>query len=470
MSGPYRTLFTGTLVQDAALSVGGADPDLSLVDSSLSRDGQGRYVLRGQSLAGALIATARKLRQPLPNDISSHVGRTKQPKSSRWHVFTSHPEGLPKPEFRQHVGIRQDTGTAAAGVLYDVEVLPRGTRWPLLLEVNTSGDGGAEAERLAAAALLEWRHGRCWLGREVARGLGWLRLDALEARRLDTSYALKWPDSRKMPWDVIKGLNCEPIPAGNFGKSLGLLPAPSMWNYLEVEGTVRAGVRSDEYGLDALSVGGHAAGVATPWASQFLSPEGRKGDIVARSFVPDETFVMTRGANGAPEPFLPGSGLRGPLRHALSRALRQRGEDVCDPNGNGGNDRPARDLPGWLFGTLRNSAALLVRDAHLVGDNWTAAWVQHHAEDEFSGGVFGSGKFDRAILVEGCFSWKMVVEYRHGQLFFDRHRDALLEVFGNFAESGHLPIGAAKWRSAGWPIWSIERKLWGRAGEEPHEL
>ena len=57
----YRTLFVGVLEQETALSVGRSDDDTSLVDSPLCRDGSGALILRGQSLTGNLVATARKL-------------------------------------------------------------------------------------------------------------------------------------------------------------------------------------------------------------------------------------------------------------------------------------------------------------------------------------------------------------------------------------------------------------------------
>ena len=64
----YRTIFVGTLVQDSALSTGGTDT-LSGVDDPLCRDGEGRFTLRGTTLAGALIATARTLYPKIPPEI-----------------------------------------------------------------------------------------------------------------------------------------------------------------------------------------------------------------------------------------------------------------------------------------------------------------------------------------------------------------------------------------------------------------
>ncbi len=69
----YRTLFVGTLRQTTALSVGGRDQS-SVTDAPLCRDGEQRFTLRGQTLAGALIATARRLGD-VPAFISGEVDR-----------------------------------------------------------------------------------------------------------------------------------------------------------------------------------------------------------------------------------------------------------------------------------------------------------------------------------------------------------------------------------------------------------
>lgn len=464
----YRTMFRGTLVQESALSVGGTEGGPPFVDSILCRDGQDRYVLRGQTLAGALIATSRKFVREVPKHITGL-------ENSRWQFYNSHPVREAMPEFRQGVGIRQDTGAAAGHVLFDVEVLPRKTTWPFLLEVETSGDGldGVEAERIAAAALLEWRRGRCWLGRDVARGLGWLHLDDLRAYRLDSQLVDSWPDSgSRNPADVLDALierakGVEVIEAPVFAKTFQQDPTESGWSYLEIEGRIHVGVRDDGYGLDALAVGGHGTvAAASEWDNaHFLKPAGRGELHQIEAFAPDHTIVMTRGAGDKPEPFLPGSGLRGPLRHLLSRSLRALGVSVRDPNLDPGNAAAASDPPALLFGTLESSSAILVRDAYLEEpDAWTAAWIQHHAEDEFSGGVYGAGKFDRTMLLSGIFSWKVVVETDDDNLL--KLVNKYLPPFQRLAKAGHFPIGGAKWRSAGWPIWTIDHVRGSKAGED----
>ena len=60
MSARY-VLILGELVQDTAMNVGGNAGSGRLVDMPFCRDGRGRLTLRGDGLAGALVATARRL-------------------------------------------------------------------------------------------------------------------------------------------------------------------------------------------------------------------------------------------------------------------------------------------------------------------------------------------------------------------------------------------------------------------------
>ena len=90
----YRTIFTGNLVQQSALSVGGNEPS-GVVDSPCCSDGLGRPTLRGTTLAGALIATARKIVEKLPGGITvddhQHTS-TSEFALSAWRFFNAHPE------------------------------------------------------------------------------------------------------------------------------------------------------------------------------------------------------------------------------------------------------------------------------------------------------------------------------------------------------------------------------------------
>ncbi|EDN68995.1 protein of unknown function DUF324 [Beggiatoa sp. PS] len=467
----YITLFTGELVQDSALSVGGNGESGGTVDDPLCRDGKGRATLRGTTLAGALIATARKLYQPLPAKISAKNSGENQsnemPPRSVWQVFTSHPEEkIHLPENRQGVGILQATGAAADGVLFDVETLPRGTRWPFRLAVDMTQQNDKEQNyaSIAAAALLEWQRGRCWIGRAVARGLGWLHLENLQAYRLNTTHLDLWPDSSlSLPAAIDKvAKEVEAIPANQFVETFQLSPAKTSWYYIEINGRLRVGERDNGYGIDGLSVGGHAANQGlVKRDDHYLRSKGQSVDKQNDNFSPDASMVLTRTLTGELQPFIPGSALRGPLRHTLSRLLRAKGHDIQDPNKK--HSQPT-DVVAQLFGSLTKSAPLLVSDAYLVNNDWQAVWLQHHAEDEFSAGVYESSKFDRVALIQGEFAWKLVIEVQ-GIAIAENHLQRL-KLALQYGEKAFLPVGGGQWRGLGWPQWTIERLGKAPAGED----
>lgn len=472
---PYRTLFVGTLVQESALTVGGREGLGSAVDDPLCRDGAGRFTLRGSGLAGALVATARRLYQE--TDLAaislppgSGTGDAPLP-DSLWRVFASHPNPIPRSELRPGVGIRQDTGAAREGALFDSECLPRGTQWPFLLEVKTGKPGGAQAEGIALAALREWEKGYCWAGANIARGLGWMRLTSLRIYRMKKvpAHVDRWPDSARALAETLRELPkiVQSISSHEAVRHGIVVPErTAVWYYQDLEGWVRVGQSEDDgYGLDGLAVGGHGTAVfALPWDRvHMLWPEGAQSPHNADAFDPDFAIALTRVGTGQWAPLIPGSSLRGPLRHVLSRHLRVAGTEVRDPlvQGRRTPETPA-DPAEELFGSLDQDAALLVRDAHLDGD-WRGAWLQQHAEDEFSAGAFSSAKFDRMALLRGGFRWRLVVQGASAEAL-DR-RVAWLETALNYAREGFMGLGGQQWRGLGWCRWEVERTDRRRAGD-----
>lgn len=432
----YRTLFVGVLVQDSALSVGGTNDPFTTVDSAFCRDGRGRPTLRGSGLAGALVATLRRLTDNIPPEIS---GARDGCMPSVWRFFNSHPAD-DKPEYRQHVAIDARTGAAMEGALFNVETLPRGLEWPFLLEVDTSLHDAAD--KLARAALAEWESGRCWIGREVARGLGWMKLMGLKSYRLPADCLDLWPNAEKSGEypkyidETLAGYEDRIAPAQTSPKPM-----------IEISGKIIAGEYTDHYGLDTLSIGGHASEeLAATWDDRFLAPEGMVAARCGAAFDPDFA-IATHPSNGRRVPFIPGSSLRGPLRHAAARLLRARNQDP--------------GLIDSLFGTVKEaseggtirSGKLLVRDAWPVDeDQLKLAWFQMHAEDEFTAGAYEGSKFDRIAVQQGEFEWKMVVEAPSAEEM------KLLDDVLALARQGQIAIGGGQWRGHGWLRWEVDQR------------
>lgn len=474
------SLVFGTLVQESALSVGGSEAE-GLADRYVARDGRGRLVIPGRAIAGALIAMAKRFYPLLPDCVSA--GWEERPddrglKPSVWHPFNSHPvrpradqtavwawcepHEVPT-ELRQGVGIRQDTGARAHGILYEVECVPAGTRWSFLLEIRTreAGELGPLVEAMAVRVLQHWSQGRCWLGGAVARGLGWLRL--ADARLLRVTGDL-WPDSFRPPEEVLAALvrrnDIEVIEGDCLWRIADSAPPQRSWFFVDIRGTFAAGDDPDGYGIDPIAVGASSVTPSDngPALHHLVRPEGCSSAVVRSLYQTDRPIAMARHADGSLRPFIPGSGLRGPLRHALSRLLRQKGEEIRDPNWR--DDTRKSGLPGTLFGTTSHSARLLVRDAYTRGDDWVIARVQHHAEDEFAGGPYASAKFDAAVLLRGEFEWRMVLEGSDKEEV-SKWTQALRALIGDnglpgLGTLGHLPVGGLKWRGAGWGRWTLE--------------
>jgi CRISPR/Cas system CSM-associated protein Csm3 (group 7 of RAMP superfamily) len=429
---PYRTLFIGTLVQESFLSLGGTDDPFTTVDSPFCRDGNGRPTLRGSGLAGALIATLRRLRGDIPEKIS---GNAQGQHASVWRFFNSHPNITAFAD-RQHVAIDHKTGAATEGALFNVETLPPATCWPFLLEVDTTGENGSNFADLAEKALAHWVAGRCLLGREVARGMGWLRLDDLKEYTLTTAHIDDWPNakkSEKYPDYLVQLAKDRQLDVKQI--SAATIPLPGWREYTLA---LSAGERNDGYGIDSLSIGGHASEeLATSWDESFLAPDGISEQAAKSGFDPDFA-VVTLEQNGKRMPYIPGSSLRGPLRHALARLPK--------------DGKKPEPLVNHLFGTTEASAKLLIRDAFLIEDTekpMQLAWFQHHAEDEFAGGAYASSKFDRIAVMQGCFSTRLVIE--------DASDDeiAAFETIKKLAEQGQIGIGGGQWRGHGWLPWVI---------------
>jgi len=521
-SKPYRTLIQGRLCQLSALSVGGS-AGLSDHPDACYRDGRNRLTVPATSLAGALIETAARVfptlldkddsQRLLRDRVTAKKDRPPQDDDheflqSVWRLRHAHPvDASTATEWRQGVGIRQATGATARekGALYDFEVVPRGTQWTFFLEIDTARHaGGAEdgrcVEALAALALNEWVAGRAWIGRSPARGTGWLQLQIDRVLRLKTTEEAidAWPDNTDdlpgvldklaMQSDVLTTWETLLTDSRRVAKEQHW--TYGKWQYLTLAVTLRPGLADSGYGLDVLQVGGHPAGeldsnslpTAKPLSVDPDSTDSR-GDFQQ----PDAPFVNTRPAGkDVSEPFLPGSGLRGPLRHMASRLVRP-ATDVRDPNWRKDPEkervdkildakraqqkprslldrdvRPVVDQVTSLFGAEELCGRLLVRDAELTDGGFTLFQTEHHAEDEFTAGVYGTSKFDRHVLAAGTLAFELLLEAEDSAEL--KAMASQLVPALEMARLGHLPVGGGKWRGAGWVPWRVEKLHWSRAG------
>lgn len=452
---PYRTLVFAEMVQESPLSTGGNSPH-RLVDLPLSCDGRGRPVLRGTSLAGSFIASARRIFGKLPKAITdsfSGSGRSEALTPSAWRFTHAHPLTTGRESvFLQHVSIDPRTQAAKDDHLFSLEALPAGTRWNFDLEISPAEDQAfSEIEAMAAATLAEWcRPGGVRIGRGNNHGYGWCHLENLRIVRLGSAQASLWPDAfapQRSPqeWGEyfrekdVPVLDLEALLAG-FGQEART--ARQEQCLLDLSGTLQVGERDDTfgqgYGLDSLSIGGHARlksqaqdlfeHILTPLNIPFVTEE---------NFDPDFTITALRDSEGKLAPYVPGASIRGVWRGMLSRHCQAMGHHS--------------EILDALFGSTERAGQMSVGDATLVDEDWKLLWQQHVAIDEFSGGAYGAAKFDRLSIARARFQWQARI-VGASQEEVERLAAPLIEMLGALGD-GQLPLGGGVWRGHGHVRW-----------------
>jgi len=438
------TLFTAELVQDSALSVSGLDRESSADQPFALINGVPTLVGRG--LKGAAVAMARRFFDPLPRAVSDDVEHGALRRSA-WE-FSDTVTVATVPRSRAGVGIRHKTGARADGVLYDSEVIPTGTKWQLSFRVDwsqvTNEDEGHEAEGILGYVLAQhWMQGRCWLGGGVSRGLGWCHLEELKVWRLDEDSYEEWVTSGRtsLPAELT---------------SVPIVKPTRSWYHRTLDinvtfGEYRPDSTEASWGLDMFTVGPHESERSVQqtgdgrWPSPVWADQKKQPELIST----DRAILMD-----GDRPILPGSSVRGPLRHGFSRLARQAGLHVMDPHAVQG-DVGVEDPGGQVFGTVNHSSRILIRDARAEAD-WAAARLHMHAEDEFSAGSYGSAKRDAVRVIQGVFPVRIVVEGENTAEVeaLMKHIDCQV-AYGTL---GHLPVGGDKTRGAGWGRWIIRQQ------------
>lgn len=204
-------------------------------DAPLRRDAQGRIVLPGTAIAGALRTTATRLAPRMNLDSQNpfcaaidkgktelkpcacpvchlfgdlHPGTEENTEKVKTHASHLWIYDAPLAEeqaaafVRDGVGIdRQSGASASAGAAkFDLEVLPAGTNFDLRMELREPFE---QDMMLLAATLAEWQAGRGRLGGRTARGLGAFILNGLQCSAIDLQDDLiKFLKSKK-PWQAV---------------------------------------------------------------------------------------------------------------------------------------------------------------------------------------------------------------------------------------------------------------------------
>jgi CRISPR/Cas system CSM-associated protein Csm3 (group 7 of RAMP superfamily) len=386
---PYRIEIQGTLVPKTAFHVGSGQSFHTSSDSPLLREGNdpaGKSYLPGSSLRGVLRSHLDREKDLLgctQADIDSFFGSTGDDRGTygRFQISNAYAEDTAA-ELRDHVRINEQWGAADSGAKFDMET---GFAESFRFEAVYEGDSSEDREmRLFHEALRYLRSEGFRMGAKSAWGLGRMQMkEDLEVRQFDrgTDAGLL----AYLQWR-LQGTK----PPSHFPTVIMGAPnvVPDAWNTitlkleLQFEGPVLVKSAIPASGdADDSNVGDPS----TYWKRALANADG--------------TFVTT--VDPATKRFyLPGSSLRGVLRHEAIWIA--------------GSDGLKEDL-GLLFGTANergggSAGRLEIEDGLLVGDARIVA-LDHVAIDRIVQGAADGKKFDAAALESPKFSVRLVMRF-----------------------------------------------------------
>lgn len=330
----------------------------------------------------------------------------------------------PQTHVRDGVGIARDRGAAARNVKFDQEVVPRGAVFEVrlkLVEEDKDADTEAANQRamLLAAALAEWEAGRGRLGSGAARGLGRFALSPLRCVQLkiqDGDQLVKFLKTDQ-PWAEGKD--------------------DSEW-WKKALSDAQQAVKP--YEEDAAVTRGF---VTVECTIALDGPFLINDPLVSALAGFDHAPLLEVAIGEAGKPVMSGSSLRGALRSRAEKIARtlatikwqQRDAfllhcPACDPLARDehgalascdvrstistNNEAGADDLclACRLFGSPRRGSRLWIEDApwaKLAPDENTWHAQDFLAIDRFTGGGQDGAKFDAAPLTEARFRARLTL-------------------------------------------------------------
>ncbi|HQE92103.1 MAG TPA: RAMP superfamily CRISPR-associated protein [Anaerolineae bacterium] len=434
----YRVI-TATLTARTAIYIGSGEGN-DLTDALLRRDAEGRPIIPGTAIAGALRALLTRLAPRfgsalcvaltddsnascscsvcrLFGDINPTDETESQSAASRLMIFNATPSGnLPRSLIRDGVGIDRVTGTAAraGSVKFDLEVLPAGATFDLRLELR---DAAPEDEALLAAGLAEWQAGRLWLGGRVARGLGAFDLSDLAYKTLLLKEPVHlmtflkddrpWQQAQPQPdWLATQLATLHPVSdshqaeaiARGWVKVTGLLQAEGP---LLTNDTLTSGASGFDHAPLLVQWG--------DWRYPVLTGAGLRGVLRSHAERIART-IATHNVNGKDE-FLQKCPACSPVESRAGEPLAS-----CDTllkekiSSEAIVDDKHLCLACRLFGSTRHGSRLLVEDSPFAGDKPRLKMLDFLAIDRFTGGGADGAKFDALALWKPAFALRLHLE------------------------------------------------------------
>ncbi|MEL7638064.1 MAG: RAMP superfamily CRISPR-associated protein [Solidesulfovibrio sp.] len=380
----YMAVIEGQIVLDSVLHVGSGEALEYVGASCCFRDGAGRLVIPGSSLAGVFISRILELTQDenlLKKMTAKHKASTKEASlhSSVFRFATARlvaEESLPPSisQVRDMIRIDITTRTAKEGGKFAKEIVWPGLRFLFRLELDMSHLTGQEAEDLLA---LSWRvlagewGALGFVGGSSARGMGWFHLEGLSLRLVDSVPSLR-------AW--IEGQPLEPVPNERLPRIDNAAMGHKVWD-------LRLDIRQEP--------GGYGI-----WPAIVRTPKGDPHSEADVGFTWVYRFSLDSDKKWGKRlvQVIPGSSLRGAARSLLARLARS-----------GRVDWTTQDVAD-LFGNQDMASPLRFCDAYLDADDRYKMVQERVALDAFTRGVYGSAKFNLEPLFGGTFTGRIALQ------------------------------------------------------------
>ena len=450
----------GDLVAQTPISVGGLGAG-EHVDLDIAIDGAGRFYIPGTSLAGPMRAWLSQNVEPeaMLDELFGFIEQTEDKgQASSLFIEDSPAQGAVR-ERRHGIRLREDSGTVADGFLYTRALLPRGTRFPLEMEldIDNSPEPGTEHPAGALAPLLKALcEGKVRFGACKTRGMGALRLENL---RVDCYDFARDPGGAL---DLDRWLT-----SGSSSEARETLGMEQELKALERFGTPK---RKERRIFEIL--------IHWRALSPVMVKAGRDG--VEADMLPLMSGVEgAKGAAGGIAPVLPGSSVKGALRAQARRILHT----LFDPNGEKASEKPEYlDLLDALFGSTEWAGRLSVDDIYYRPEAPVSpdAWLkedagalnavterhQHVAIDRFTGGASEGAlystrpvKRDERERESGWDPIHLALDLSDFPESEERAALALLKLLIRDLRDGYVSIGFSARRGMG--EIAVERVDWG---------
>lgn len=453
-----KSIYYLSVQTKAALHIGTAAGANDVSDSLFRRTAEGKLVLPGTSIAGAIRSHLTRLTPAMARLAPRHIcdalsgiekkeddkpaacaciichlmgdirplNEIRDPKRSLAelerlngrasrlivHDATIEPE---QTHIRDGVGIDRTTGAAAraASAKFDFETIPVETMFAIVLELE---DADEVDKYLLSLALYEWQEGRLRFGGNKSRGTGALALKDVHHTSFDLNdraglMAFLRRNSKQnnpTPYTITP-------PDRAYHGSYSPVPS-SVQSWLTIDFDLQAQgffltndtTQATAEGYDHKSL-------------LFLPGAGLRGAIRSQAERIARTLVNLRVDNEAdflkycpaPNPFVTRGDKQNGIESSAARIRQGQGDLRKDQQIPLREDATAYDLSEQLFGSVDWGSRLAVEDAPLSGEpNWKK--LDFVAIDRFTGGAADGAKFDAYALWKPRFRCRLHLEAPQG--------------------------------------------------------